>query len=111
MKWIFLPALLAASIVMPCVMQAGTLENWDLDGYRYETFGPLGARLQSGVIYAESDLYGICDAGCELRLVTTGQTIIMKPDDHVIKKYQDPLNYERAHSSIGSAVISFLLPH
>jgi hypothetical protein len=34
MKSIFLPALLAASIVMPCVMQAGTLENWDLDGYR-----------------------------------------------------------------------------
>jgi len=84
MKYILLSALLAASILMPCVMQAGTLSNNDLEGYRYETFGPLGARLQSGVIYAESDLYGICDAGCELRLVTTGQTITMKPDDHVV---------------------------
>ena len=94
MKSIFLSALFTASILMPCVVQAGTLENWDLDGYRYETYGPLGARLSSGVIYAESDLYGICDAGCELRLVTTGQTITMKPDDHVVinhgvMKYKD----------------------
>jgi len=94
MKSIFLPALLAGFILMPCVMQAGTLENWDLDGYRYETFGPLGARLSSGVIYPESDLYGICDAGCDLRLLNTGQTITMKPDDHVVinhgvMKYED----------------------
>lgn len=94
MKSIFLPALLAVSILMPCVMQAGTLENWDLDGYRYETFGPLGARLSSGVIYPESDLYGICDAGCDVRLLNTGQTITMKPDDHVVinhgvMKYED----------------------
>jgi len=58
------------------------------------TFGPLGARLSSGVIYTESDLYGICDAGCDLRLLNTGQTITMKPDDHVVinhgvMKYED----------------------
>lgn len=84
MRLIFLSGVFAASILIPCVMQAGTLENWDLDGYRYQTFGPLGVRLSSGVIYPESDVYGICDAGCELRLVATGQTITMKPDDHIV---------------------------
>ena len=88
MKSIFLPALLIAFILVPCAMQAGTLENSDLDGYRYQTFGPQGARfsngVQSGVIYSESVVYDICPAGCELRLSTTGQTIAMEPDDYVI---------------------------
>jgi hypothetical protein len=46
MKSIFLSALLATFILMPCVMQAGTLENWDLDSYRYDTLsiGPPGER-------------------------------------------------------------------
>ena len=99
MKPIFLPTFLAAVILIPCVMQAGTLENSDFDGYRYQTFGPLGARssvgVQSGVIYSESVAYDICRVGCDLRLTTTGQTITMEPDDYVIiehgimKKKQD----------------------
>ena len=88
MKSIFLAALFAAIIFVPCLMQAGTLENSDLDGYRYQTFGPQGARfsggVQSGVIYSESVVYDICPAGCELRLSTTGQTLTMEPDDYVI---------------------------
>ena len=88
MKSIFLAALFVAFILVPSAMQAGTLENSDLDGYRYQTFGPQGARfsggVQSGIIYSESVVYDICPAGCELRLSTTGQTITMEPDDYVI---------------------------
>ena len=73
---------------MPCITRPGTPENADLDGYRYQTFGPQGARfsgrVQSGVIYSESVVYDICPVGCELRLSTTGQTITMEPDDYVI---------------------------
>ena len=88
MKSIFLPAHFVAFVLVPCAMQTGTLKNSDLDGYRYQTFGPQGARfsggVQSGIIYSESVVYDICPAGCELRLSTTGQTIAMEPDDFVI---------------------------
>ena len=84
MKSILLPALLTVFILMPCVMQAGTLENWDLNDYRYETFGPQGVALSNGIIYSESIQYDFCDAGCELRLLNTGQIITMNPDDRIV---------------------------
>ncbi len=88
MKSIFLPTLFVAFILVPCAIQAGTLENWDLDGYKYETFAPPGPRspvsVQTGAIYGESVVYNICPAGCDLRLLTTGQTITMEPDDYVV---------------------------
>jgi len=84
MKSIFLPALLAASILMPCITQAGTLENLDLNDYSYVTYGPGGGYLSYGIIYSESVDYEVCDAGCNLSLLNTGQTITMKPDDYVV---------------------------
>ena len=64
------------------VIQAGTLENTDPDPYKYEaTFdgGP-----SCGPIYGNSALYGFCNQGCVLKLVDTGQTLEMQPDDHII---------------------------
>ncbi len=84
MKRILLPALLAAAILMPCVTQAGTLENRDLNDYRYETFDGRGVPLFIGIILSRAKEYNFCYAGCELRLLNTGQTIIMTPYDYVV---------------------------
>jgi hypothetical protein len=83
MKSIFLPALLAAVILMPCVIHAGTLENADLDDYRYQ-IAIDGIGLSTGVIYSQSTAYDICDTGCQIRLLNTGQTITMNPDDRIV---------------------------
>jgi len=83
MKSIFLPALLAAFILMPSVMQAGTLENTDLDDYRYQIVID-GIPLRTGVIYSQSTAYDICDTGRQIRLPNTGQTITMNPDDRIV---------------------------
>lgn len=64
MKSIFLPAFLSAFMFMPCILVAGTLENRDLNDYRYETFGPQGESLSTGIVYSQSTEYDFCDAGC-----------------------------------------------
>jgi hypothetical protein len=85
MKQSFSLALIAAFIlIMPCVAQAGVLENMDLDDYQYETYGPGGIPLSSGTIYAESVQSDFCVEGCQLKLLKTGQTMFMQPDDHIV---------------------------
>jgi hypothetical protein len=47
-------AFTGAFMLIPCVGQAGVLENMDLVDYQYETFGPGGIPLAGGTIYSES---------------------------------------------------------
>lgn len=77
-------ALLLALVFVPCVVQAGVLENADLDDYRYEAFGPGGALLTSGIIYSQSVQLDVCADGCLLKLLKTGQTIDMQPNDYIL---------------------------
>jgi len=77
-------ALLGAFMLVPCIVQAGVLENRDLDDYRYETFGPGGIPLTIGTIYSQSVESGVCVDGCQLKLLGTGQTITMQPDDSIV---------------------------
>lgn len=84
MKTKLLVALLGALVLNPYVAHAGVLENADLDDYRYETFGPRGAPLSAGVIYSQSVQGSFCVEGCILKLLKTGQTIAMQPEDTIV---------------------------
>ena len=76
--------LILICVFLPVIAAAGTLENLDLREYRYELIGTDGLPMLNGIIYGESTIYGICDAGCWVRLLDTGQTIAMHPGDYVI---------------------------
>ena len=84
MKVKLLLALMGAIALIPCVVQAGDMENMDLDDYQYQTFGPGGIPLTGGVIYSQSVQGDFCVEGCILKLLKTGQTIIMQPDDTIV---------------------------
>jgi hypothetical protein len=64
------------------VIQAGTFENTDPDPYKYEA--TIDGVPTYCTIYGNSSLYGFCNNGCVLKLIDTGQTIAMQPDDYVI---------------------------
>jgi hypothetical protein len=84
MKVKLLVALMGALALIPCVIQAGVLENGDLDDYQYQIFGPGGVPLAGGTIYSQSVQADICVEGCTLKLLKTGQTITMQPDDTIV---------------------------
>jgi hypothetical protein len=84
MKTKLLLSLLAAGCLVFNVAVAGTLENTDSDDYRFELIGTDGMPLSNSIIYGESILYGLCDAGCQVRLLNTGQTITMGPNDDIV---------------------------
>ena len=82
MKRLGLIAMVAAALLLPTVLQAGTFENTDPNPYQYETI--FDGVPTYGTLYGNSALYGFCDEGCELILTSTGQTMEMKPDDHIV---------------------------
>ena len=64
---------------------AGTLENADFKNYRIQiTFAD--GRVTHETLYEQSKSYGICNYGCTVELMDTGQKIEMKPDDYIIIK-------------------------
>jgi len=80
----FLLSLLAAGCLFFNIALAGTLENADTDGYRFELIGFDGRPLANSTIYGQSTLYGVCEAGCEVKLLNTGQTITLNPCDGIV---------------------------
>jgi hypothetical protein len=84
MRRALLVGLMVACLFLPVAASAGTLENQDLQEYKYELIGADGYPISNGIIYGESVLYGICEMGCWVRLVDTGQTIAMKPGQYII---------------------------
>ena len=82
MKRSGLVAMVVIALSLPTVLQAGTFENTDPNPYQYETI--INGVPTYGTLYGNSALYGFCDEGCELILTSTGQTIQMKPDDHIV---------------------------
>ena len=84
MRRALLVALVLTCFLLPVIAAAGTLENLDLREYKYELIGTDGFPISNGIIYGESILYGLCEAGCWVRLLDTGQTIAMKPGDYII---------------------------
>jgi hypothetical protein len=70
------------ALFLPAVLQAGTFQNTDLDDYKYEAI--INGVPTYGTLYGNSTLYGFCNNGCVLKLIASGQTIEMDPDDHIV---------------------------
>ncbi len=70
------------SLSLSTVIQASTLENTDPDPYKYEATAD--SVPSNGTIYGNSTLYDFCNHGCVLKLIETGQTQEVQPDDHII---------------------------
>jgi hypothetical protein len=81
---LLLSFLAAGCLLFSVVAVAGTLENTDESDYRYELIGTDGMPILNSIIYGESVLYGLCDDGCRVRLLDTGQTITMGPNDDIV---------------------------
>ena len=59
MKRLGLIAMVAAALLLPTVLQAGTFENTDPNPYQYETI--FDGVPTYGTLYGNSALYGFCD--------------------------------------------------
>ena len=70
------------SLSLVTVIQAGTFENTDPDPYKYEA--TIDGVPSYGTIYGNSALYDFCNHGCALKLIESGQTIEMQPEDHIV---------------------------
>ena len=70
-------------VLAPFGASAATLENQDLKRYDYEILAD-GKTLSYGTIYEKSSLYGICEYGCRLKLLESGQVITVEPGDHIL---------------------------
>jgi hypothetical protein len=82
MKSRILIALTFSALWVPWIIQAGTLQNVDFDDYKYQI--KTGNRYFNGHIDDRSTYYGVCEYGCTLILIESGQSVYMKPDDYVI---------------------------
>lgn len=72
----------ALSLSLSTVIEAGTFENTDPDPQKYEA--TVDGVPVYGTIYGNSALYNFCNHGCVLKLLDSGQTIQMQPGDHII---------------------------
>jgi hypothetical protein len=82
MKSKVLIAMTLLALLIPFIIQAGTLQNVDSDNYKFQV--KIGNRFYNNRINNRSTFYGMCEYGCTLILVESGQSVYMKPDDHVI---------------------------
>lgn len=83
MNQFFLTVLFFVFLFAPSSAAAATLENQDLKRYDYEIME--GDKTFSyGTIYEKSSLHGICEFGCRLKLIGTGQIITVEPGDHIL---------------------------
>jgi hypothetical protein len=67
---------------VPVAAGAATLENSDLEAYSYRIVLPHTSR--DGKIYDQSMLFGVCEYGCEIQILETGETMHVKPNDHIV---------------------------
>ena len=81
MKALYIALLIACLLVTGVPVFAATLTNGDGESYVVEA-------NVDGQIYTVTILDGatisLCDYGCELRLVKTGQTIGVQPSDSIV---------------------------
>ena len=82
MKCFGLMPIVVLALFLPAALEAGTFQNTDPDDYKHEAI--INGVPTYGTIYGNSSLYGFCNNGCVLKLIDTGQTIEMQPDDHII---------------------------
>jgi hypothetical protein len=81
MKGLYFALLIACFLVSAVAVSAATLQNTDGHSYVIEA-------MLDGQRYRVTILDGVtislCDYGCALRLVETGQTIAVQPNDSIV---------------------------
>ena len=82
MKRFNLIAMVVLALSLPPLVEAGTFENTDPNDYQYEAI--TNGVPAYGTLYGNSALYGFCNEGCVVKLIASGQTIQMAPDDHIV---------------------------
>jgi hypothetical protein len=82
MKRFGLVHMVILALFLPATLEAGTFQNTDPDDYGYEAI--IDGIPTYGTLYGNSALYGFCNNGCVLKLIDSGQTIQMGPNDHVV---------------------------
>ena len=70
-------------ILLPAGINAATVENLDFKDYKIRAIYDNG-KIVSGPLYSRAEKYGICDYGCTLELLNTGQKIEVKPKDEIV---------------------------
>ena len=85
MKGVGLVLLILCVLVSVVAASGATLENTDLESYRVQV-------MVDGQRYGVTLLNGatislICDYGCAVRLVATGQSLAVEPNDSVAISY------------------------
>jgi len=82
MKCSSIISMVVLALFLPTALEAGTFQNTDPDDYKYEAI--INGVPTYGTIYGNSAVYDFCNHGCVVKLIDSGQTIEMQPDDHVI---------------------------
>jgi hypothetical protein len=70
-------------ILLPAGISAATVENLDFVDYKIKAIYDNG-KIVSIPLYSRAEKLGICDYGCTLELLKTGQKIEVKPDDEIV---------------------------
>ena len=63
--------------------KAGNVKYLDFVDYKIKAIYDDG-KIVSMPLYEQAEKYGICEYGCTLELIDTGQKIIMKPNDEIV---------------------------
>jgi len=69
--------------LLPTGLMAANVENLDFVDYKIRAIYDNG-KIVSAPLYSRAEKYGICDYGCTLELLKTGQKIEVKPDDEIV---------------------------
>ena len=83
MKKILMGLILSILICIASGLKAATLENLDLEVYKIEMRLSYDTVIHQ-TLYEQATLYGICEFGCLLVLMDTGQTIEVNPEDTIV---------------------------
>jgi hypothetical protein len=81
MKGIYLALLIPCLLLSAAAASAATLTNNDGNSYVIEAMVD-GQRYRVTIL--DGATISLCDYGCALRLVATGQTIAVEPNDSVV---------------------------
>ena len=69
--------------LLPTGISAANVENLDFTDYKIRAIYDNG-KIVSAPLYSRAEKYGICEYGCTLELLKTGQKIKVKPDDEIV---------------------------
>ncbi len=84
MKSFYIALLTALLLVSAAAVSAATLTNTDGQSYVVEAMVD-GQRYR--VTLLDGATISLCDYGCAIRLVATGQTLAVEPNDSVVISY------------------------